>query len=53
MMAGSNTLGTYDTFNYQGRASGKRPQPIIRRMACGEIDKMNDNIVGYGQYHLR
>ena len=48
MMAGSTTLGTYDTFNYFAAQAEKRPQPLIRRMGSNEIDIL----VGYSQYHL-
>jgi hypothetical protein len=40
MMAGSTTLGTYDTFNYFAAQAEKRSQPLIRRMARAEIDNL-------------
>ena len=40
MMAGSITLGTYDTFNYFAAQAEKRSSPWVSRMARSEIDNL-------------
>jgi hypothetical protein len=41
MMAGSITLGTYDTFNYFAAQAEKRSSPWVSRMARSEIDNLS------------